>query len=53
MFSSVFNQMFETENREAQYDWLIKISKNLLLPRGEANFSFIKPIYNSSSEKWS
>lgn len=43
MFSATFKQMLATERREAGCDWLIKISKNLLLPRGEANFSFISP----------
>lgn len=43
MFSSAFNPVLVIERREAQYDWLIKISKDLMVPRGEANFSFISP----------
>lgn len=43
VFSSAFNKVLANEEREDQYDQLIKISKKLLLPRGVANFSFIRP----------
>jgi hypothetical protein len=48
MFFSAFNQVLAIERRDDQCDWLIKISKKLLLPRGVANFSFISPFITSA-----
>lgn len=43
MSPSAFNHVPLNERREAQCNWLIKISKNLMLPRENANFSLISP----------
>lgn len=43
VFSSAFNNLLANEGQEDQCGQLIKISKKLLLPRGVANFSFIRP----------